>query len=240
MSCFFIKKRKLNDLSVIKQKPDVVIFDYDGTINDNKKYFKPCSKYILNKVFTKAEREKIKREYPKFDILIYDYFEANFSKEKMNNALKANDEFFENHKIKTMPYVKKLIHFLSKNKVDELVVSQKYGVGLRNDLNKLNLTKYFKNIYGSLDFGEEIHKPMKEFTDKIVELENLQNKKLWMIGDTINDVITAQNFGCIALIVDDISYDLIVERYGGLIGKEIFFTTHKNILKQVKKLQSNS
>ena len=91
-----------------------------------------------------------------------------------------------------------------------------------------------------MDFGDEIHKPMKEFTDKIVELENLQNKKIWMIGDTINDVITAQNFGCIALIVDDVSRDIIVERYGNLIGKEIFFTTHKNILKQIKKLQSNS
>ena len=240
MSCFFKKRIKLNDLSVIKQKPNVVIFDYDGTINDNKKYFKPCSKYILNKVFTKEEREKIKREYPKFDILIYDYFEANFSKEKMNASLKANDEFFENHKIKTMKGVKKLIKYLSQQNIDMLVVSQKYGDGLRGDLHKIKLTHFFKNIYGSLDFGVEIHKPIKQFTDKIVELENLKGKKMWMIGDTINDVITAQNFGCIALIVDDISYDLIVERYGNLIGKEIFFTTHKNILKQVKKLQSNS
>ena len=37
MSFFSKKRRKLNDLSVITQKPNVVIFDYDGTINDNKK-----------------------------------------------------------------------------------------------------------------------------------------------------------------------------------------------------------
>lgn len=240
ISCFKKnKKRELNDLSNITELPDVVVFDYDGTINDNKKLFKKVTKYILKKCFTKEERAKIKKEYPKPDILIYDYFEANFSKEKMNETLRINDEFFDKQKIKLMKGVKKLIKHLSNNKFEMLVVSQKCGEGLRKDLEKVKLTKYFKKIYGSLDFGVEIHKPLKEFTDKIIELEHLQNKKLWMIGDTINDVITAQNFRCIALIIDDTSYDIIVERYKDLIGKEIFFTTHKNILEHIKLLNKN-
>ena len=241
MKCFNIfnkkSKIKLDDLSSIKIKPDVILFDYDGTINNNKKQFNKCIDYMIRHCFTKEEIAIIKKEYPKPDILIFDYLREKFSTEKMNEALKTTDEWHDKQrKIRLMRGVKKLIKYLYNNRFNAFVVSQKCGVSLRNDLNKLKLTKYFNRIYGSLDFGEEIHKPLKEFTDKIVEIEGLQDKNIWMIGDTINDVITAQNFGCIALIVDDTSYDIIVERYKDLIGKEIFFTRHKDILKRIVEL----
>lgn len=240
MKLNFLKKQDkfiLNDLHLISKLPDVVMFDYDGTINNNKKQFNKCIDYMIRHCFTKEEIAIIKKEYPKPDILIFDYLKEKFSTEKMSDALKTTDEWCDKQrKIRLMRGVKKLIKYLYNNRFNAFVVSQKCGVSLRNDLNKLKLTKYFNRIYGSLDFGEEIHKPLKEFTDKIVEIEGLQNKNMWIIGDTINDVIMAQNFGGIALVVDDTSYDIIFERYKDLIGKEIFFTRHKDILKRVIEL----
>ena len=116
------------------------------------------------------------------------------------------------------------------------IVSQKSGQGLRDELAKNEIGKFFKSAFGTLDFGMA-QKPTAEFTNAVLTKVKAKSKESWMIGDRNSDVLTALNFNGKAFIIDKGEASKIVETNNDLIGKKIFFASYNRLYKLVKTLR---
>ena len=82
-----------------------------------------------------------------------------------------------------------------------------------------------------------LQKPSKEFLDEVRRITKTKTKSCWVIGDRKSDVITALNIEGKAFIIGKNDVLKIREEYDDLIGKDIFFTSYKKLIKLAKKLK---
>ena len=118
-------------LDAIKELPDVVFFDYDGTINDNDKYILKAIKYIVNKNLKKKDIKAISKI--KGDSEKWAYIKQNCEKDVFEKCNYDYDEYLNRQKIVLKRSVVKLIKLFYKYDKKMIVVSQKCGDGLRSD-----------------------------------------------------------------------------------------------------------
>ena len=206
-----------------KDMPDVVFFDYNGTLYDDKKIFdEGCEKYCKWKTkqqaeqFAKASANKKKElilQVLRKDVLKQVY--SHFATSKFAKVQGAEDVLIE----------------LTKKKIKTYVLSRSDGTKLRKWLANGKLSQYFNGIYGTNDFSNLI-KPNKDFADKIKEVINLKDRRCWMIGDSEQDIIMAKNLGCKCFIIDN--FKEIKQNYANLIDKNVAFMTYGEILNLVK------
>ena len=217
----------------ISNLPDVVFFDYDGTISDNAENIVKAFKFVLKKNFTKKQAKEIKKI--KKDSEQWAFIKQNYPIEMFSKCNADYDEFLSNQKFHKVRGALKLIKRLYRFKVPMIVISQKRGEGLRDELKKAKIDKYFKNAHGTLDFGE-LQKPSPEFLQEVKNANNITSQKSWVIGDRIVDVITALNLNGKAFIIDKSDFEEVVNNNGNLIGTQIFFTSYLKLKKLVNKL----
>jgi len=241
MSFLKIKKLPSTNFDEINKLPDVVFFDYDGTIADNSKYLVKAFNYALKCNFDKRKDKKLLAEIKKIkkDSDRWIHIKDNCEKEVFAKCNEDYDVYLSKQRMCKIRHVVDILKLFKKYNIKMNVVSQKRGNGLRDELQKANLMpKYFENAYGTLDF-DDLQKPSKEFLDKVKEHSKTKTKTCWMIGDRCSDVITALNMGGKAFIIDKTEYEKIKENYDDLIGKKIFFTSYRRLIKLIKKLYKN-
>ena len=203
--------------------PDIVFFDYNGTLYDDKKIFdEGCEKYCKWK--TKQQAEQFAKA------------SANKKKELIlqvlgKDILKQVYTHFATSKFAKVQGVEDVLIELTKKKIKRYVLSRSDGTKLRKWLTDGNLLHYFNDIYGKNDFGD-LEKPNKDFAEKIKEVVRLKKQKCWMIGDSEQDIIMAKNLGCKCFIIDN--FEEIKQNYANLIDENVYFMKYSEILNLVK------
>ena len=215
----------------IKKLPDVVFFDYDGTISDNAEYLVKAFNYAIRKNLDKKTRKEIAKI--KKDSEQWQYIKKHCKKEIFAKCNADYDVYLSKQNFRAMKNSYKLLRLLKKYEIPMYIVSQKSGQGLRDELAKNEIGKFFKSAFGTLDFGMA-QKPTEEFTDAVLTKVRAKSKESWMIGDRNSDVLTALNFNGKAFIIDKSEANKIVETNGNLIGRKIFFASYNRLYKLVK------
>ena len=231
-----IKRIPITKFDNIDKMPEAVFFDYDGTICDNSKYLVKAFNYALKTNFNKKKDKnlltaikKIKKDSEKWA-----YIKQNCPIELFEKCNQDYDFYISSQKLRLIPYALKTIKLFNKYNIPLFIISQKYGDGLRNELKKAGILQYFKNAYGTLDFGE-LQKPTKEYMEAVKKKTGTKNKHCWMIGDRNSDVVAALNMNSNAFIINKEEVEIIRNNYNDLIGKQIFFTSYKRLCTFIKK-----
>ena len=223
---FEIKNNKI----VLKEKtkiykPEIIYFDYDNTIEDNSKWqddFNYAVKQNLNEQQLQ-ELNKVKLDADKWV-----FIRKNFTKEIIDKIEVDNNEAKLKHHYVPVVGSREFLETSNLYDIDTYVVSQRWDKALNKLVDRANLRKYFKNFYGTGTFAG-LQKPQPEFTEAILKDVKGKGKKCWMIGDARSDVKTAQQLGCLAFIISNEEKKEIIETYGSLIGKKVFFVSYNSL-----------
>ena len=232
-----IKRLPITSFKTIEKLPEVVFFDYDGTIAEDK-HLVEAFKYAMKMNFDKKKDKKFLQNLKKIkkDSEQWAFIKANKSSEIFAKCNEDYDVYISRQKICKVRGAVKLIKKFYKYGIPMFVISQKRGDGLREALKKAKLDEYFSKAYGTLDLGT-LQKPSKEFCDKVLEDCKMTEKNIWVIGDRYSDVLTAINFGGKAFIIKKCEVEKIQSEQGSLVGKDIFFTSFRRLKKLVKRLK---
>ena len=147
----------------IKKVPDIIYFDYDGTINDNDKYIKPALQYAIQEGFTK-DQQRFFNQIKEIKENIFIIFDFIYAFNLYKPIVSRYDEFLLRQKFKPVKNSIKALEFFKRNNIKMAITSTKYKGVLQTEVKKLNLDKYFIKLYGSNDvrYG---NKPSKEFVN---------------------------------------------------------------------------
>ena len=228
-----------NNVNKIYEKvnflPDVVYFDYDGTINDNDKYIKPALKYAIDTSLTKDQKRFYKHIKDDFDV-----FDFLYTFNLYDKAISKYDAFLLEKKFKPVKDVINFFDALKQKNVKMVVASAKYKKGLKTEIENRGISNYFVKLYGSNE-TRYYNKPSKEYTNKIEkELKLKSGYKCWNFGDTKTDVVMGRNFGCITFMIDTKDKKRILEAYKEEIDKTIFFVKYQDMIKLLEKIPNQS
>ena len=238
-----LKRLPKTDFKKITELPEVVFFDYDGTISDNSKYLIKAFNYALKKNFNKKKDKEVLKNIKKInkDDEKWKYIKQNCSLQIFEKCNSDYGYFLSQKKMKKVRGVLKMLKLLKKYSIKAFVVSQKDGKSLREELLKAGLlNKYIEDAYGTLDFGE-LQKPSLEFINEVIKQTKTKTKKKWVIGDSYSDVLTCLNMNnSKGFIIDKKDYEKITNEQKDIIGEKIFFTSYYRLIRYTKKLKRNS
>ena len=205
-------------------RPDIVFFDYNGTLYDDKKMLNEgCKKYCKWK--TEADQKLFERlsANRKYDFLLTKLGE---------DALQQIYNYLVSKPFEVVEGSVMLLKELQKQNIPCYVITGTEGKKVKKWLTNAKLSQYFNDIYGKNDFGD-LEKPNKDFAEKIKEVVRLKKQTCWMIGDSEQDIIMAKNLGCKCFIIDN--FEEIKQNYSDLIDENILFMKYNEILNLVKK-----
>lgn len=238
----FFKKRKIAEYrntkpNTVKKLPEAVFFDYDGTICDNSKYLVKAFNYALKLNFDKKKDKLVLKKIKKIkkDSEKWAYIKQYCATEVFVKCNEDYDRYISKQKLHLVRNVMMLIKLFYRYNIPMFVISQKRGDGLREELQRAKLDKYFQKAYGTLDFGE-LQKPSKEYVEMVISDSKTKTKYCWMIGDRCSDATVGIHMNCPVFIIDRSEAKKIHEEYNDLIGKQIFFTSYLRLIFYVKKL----
>ena len=178
-------------------KIKAIIFDYDGVIAESvnvktetfAKMYKPYCNEIVVKVMKHHEANGGMSRFEKFKIYHKDFLEQEINSLKVAELAKQFSDIVL-QKVADSPYVEGAYNFISSN-------YQKYNfyisTGTPTDeieiiLEKNDIRKYFKNVYGSPE-RKNIH------VKKILKKYNLSKKEVVFVGDALTDRDAARDNG---------------------------------------------
>ena len=178
-------------------KIKAIIFDYDGVIAESvnvktetfPKMYKPYGNEIVVKVMKHHEANGGMSRFEKFKIYHKDFLEQEINSLKVAELAKQFSDIVL-QKVADSPYVEGAYNFISSN-------YQKYNfyisTGTPTDeieiiLEKNDIRKYFKNVYGSPE-RKNIH------VKKILKKYNLSKKEVVFVGDALTDRDAARDNG---------------------------------------------
>ncbi len=179
------------------QKFDLIIFDLDNTIYDEKNYdfyaLKKVAIYLENKINTKKDKIfkdlKILR-LSKSNILIFNEFliKFNLSKKEFKFLVKNSLKIFQLYNCKNLTKVSSLKSLIRDSyiKKDLFLVTNGHPIRQMNKINSLNIKKYFKKIF-ILDGKKKKLKPSIESVKYLLKpIKKFGNKNSVYIGDNLD------------------------------------------------------
>ena len=203
--------------------PEVIYMDYDNTIEDNSKW-KEDMDYALKKNFTPEQLKPIDAiavNHEKWDFIRKNYGEEYIHKlETDTNIAKMT------HKDAHITGVDEFLETTLMSGIETHIVSQRHHQYVNKLLDRSNLRKYFKGVYGA---GESLRKSRPEFTEFVLKEVNGKGKKCWMIGDASVDIDTALGLGCLAFVISDEQKISINKKYKDLINKQVFLVSYNSL-----------
>lgn len=184
-------------------KPKAVLFDWDNTIITSKSLLYHALSLTMdqldmdkNLLTTREFRENIhlsiREAFPKIFgdrwKEVQDIYQKEFRKRHLEH-------------ITLEPGVLEILELLNNLGVTMSVVSNKDGPFLRQEVEKLELGKYFYQVIGAYDAKEDKPSPYPAY----MALEGLYDKgdfgnDIWFVGDSIADLKCGHNCGCTTII----------------------------------------
>jgi phosphoglycolate phosphatase len=210
-------------------KPDIkaIIFDFDNTLIDAwsslyKSYEKTFNYFNLatpsNEYITSKLACSMQESFPKIFGNNYQEAAKIFYSEYQKNSLE----------IISLPYAEDLLNMLDRNNVTMSILSNKKGDLLRDEINKLGWSKYFKIIIGSddLQYCKPSTMPVK-YIAKYCDFDISDD--VWFVGDTEVDIKCANNSGCYSVL-----YNNSEKLYTGLEKPRLIISSHLELLEILK------
>lgn len=185
------------------QKPEAVIFDWDGTLTS--------SEALINHAFQNTlsymNADHLKNQLGSA-ISARDFFQLHFGE----NAEKASTYFYQqvtgNHinELSVIDGADTLLDLLHKSQIPMFILSNKRGDLLRKEIEHLGWTPYFQKIVGSTDGPAD--KPAPESVDFLFSGTPFHgHRNIWFVGDTIVDLECAHRSDCFSVLMNPIGYD---------------------------------
>ncbi len=180
-------------------KPHAVIFDWDNTLVNTW----PIIHKAINATFehmgtplwdfatTKARVRKSMR----------DSFPEIFGERWEEAGVFYQTQYRQHHltNLEALPQAEELLKAVADAGLYCVVVSNKKGGNLRQEVTHLGWDKYFSKVIGSDDAAKD--KPFREpVALAFAGCENLINANAWFVGDSDIDLECAQNTGCTAIL----------------------------------------
>jgi len=172
--------------------PDVIFFDWDGTISDNSENLSfAFGNALLKYGITKDELNMIRDNERNGNIeYIWEWAEKRFDK-KTFDAMEKHYHYLYREVAKInytlLPNVIDFLEVVKKKNIPAMVISNRNGTAVRLEAKKNDLTKYFNNIFGEHDF-KGVVKPNINYTKYVAEKSGLKYNSCWMIGDGETDI----------------------------------------------------
>ncbi|MCT4635140.1 MAG: HAD-IA family hydrolase [Rickettsiales bacterium] len=186
------------------RKPSAIIFDFDDTLVN--------ARPIINKALTATfnhfglSEEIIKLKNIDINLSLRDYFYSIFA----DNVKEARDVYYSNYieyakDLETLEHSEDVLKILRKNNVYTAIVSNKNAPRLRYEVTEKFLWKdYFNQIIGSGDSEKDKPSPLPAK----ISLQNANitdYSNVWLIGDSLVDLKTAENLGCKAVLFGNLN-----------------------------------
>ncbi|MDH5796489.1 MAG: HAD family hydrolase [Anaplasmataceae bacterium] len=194
-----------------------IIFDWDNTLIDSNQSILDAMEYTRKQL----NYDKPLQKDP--HLLRKEYFLECFGEEKYRKAVDIFYNYLnenKNYEVTLYPNAKKLIQYLYSTNKNLYVISNKKATKLREEVDKVGLTEYFIKISGSGDTNND-----KPHTDMLHHaLPNmLDNQNTVYIGDSITDLLFAQNCNIDFILINEES----MPQYSGYHH----IKNHKELLK---------
>jgi len=168
------------------------IFDLDGTLIDSRADITAGANYALNKLglSSKDSKEIISYTGKGLKHLVKSILPNNSTDEKVIEAYNYLKFYYETKATLSTPY-KNVLELLEKLQIDSklFIVTNKTEKATMSILSFLDMTKYFKAIYGADSLKEK--KPSPYPINYISEKFNINKKDILFIGDSITDYRTS-------------------------------------------------
>lgn len=184
----------------------IIIFDLDDTLIDENKYVRSGFEHVAKKINQKFQKKIIEKElnkiFRKFGRgRVFDIFFNNLNKK---NIINQYINFYRSHypNIKLKIEAKNILDKLKKKKFRIYLLTDGHKLAQRQKIKKLNLKKYFKNIYVTHEYGKKNMKPSLYCFKKIKKIENVKWSQIIYIGDNPKkDFINLNSVGAITIRV---------------------------------------
>ncbi len=181
-------------------KPKAVIFDWDNTLVDTW----PLIQTAIDTTMQTMGREPWGLEKVRDNVhkSMRESFPEIFGDEwlRAGEIYKNTYQSIHLNQIQLLPRALELMNALEERGIVQFLVSNKIGITLRKEAEKLGVNKKFFAMIGANDASAD--KPSREPVDLALMGSDLDPKKdeIWFIGDTIADVECAYNSGCRPII----------------------------------------
>ena len=165
----------------------IIIFDLDDTLIDEQKFVQSGLEIVSKKISKEFLKENIRKKlniiFNKFGRgKVFDIFFQNLTtKKNINKYVKIYRKHLPNIKLKKE--AKKILKKLKKKNFSIYILTDGNKITQRQKIKKLNLTKYFKKIYVTHEFGEKNMKPSLHCFRKIKKIEKTSWSNMIYIGD---------------------------------------------------------
>lgn len=191
-------------------KPRAVLFDWDSTLVDSLALVHDS----INYAFTKFGKEPTTIEDTKINI--HQSYKDSMPLLFPDNWKEVVDTYREhylrhNHQLKLLPSAEAVLALLKESNMYVALISNKQGNVLRNEVKMLNLEHYFDKILGGGDLENDKPDPITVFAALEKTSIKPDQHPVWFIGDSVTDMKTAHNSGCLPLFFGD--DDHASERY---------------------------
>ena len=179
-----------------------IIFDWDNTLVNNWSPIFLAYKQTLKLLGLKKQNREETLKNAKYSL------RDTFPKVFGNDWKKAKNifykEFKKNHlkKIKPIYYSEKILKLINNKKIFCGVISNKDGLLLRKEINKLSWKKYFKFIVGANEAKKD--KPSKyPLLLALKKISLKPGKNIWYVGDNEIDVEFAKKNLCTSIFIEN-------------------------------------
>ncbi len=183
--------------------PKAIIFDWDNTLAENWG--------AVTEAMNAARRDAGMEEWSRETVLKNATFSARdifpvWFGGNSDNALKLFYATFARAHVEhlnPMPDAGSLLSLLSQRGVPMLILSNKRGDLLREEVAALGWNKYFLAVVGSTDAPKD--KPSREAVDFALAKAGLSfSPDIWFVGDTEVDVNAARKSGCVEVLLHNL------------------------------------
>jgi phosphoglycolate phosphatase len=196
-----MKNLEKNQAAFLKlKKPKAVIFDWDNTLVNTWPLIHEAINVTMSEMGKPSwSLEKVRGTIHKS---MREYFPELFGSnwQKAGEIYKNSYRSININQIQFLPNSLSFINKLEELNILQFVVSNKIGVTLRKEAEKLEVDKKFFSVIGSQDSNSD--KPSKAPVELALmgcDLE-LGKDEIWFIGDTIGDIECAYNSECTPIL----------------------------------------
>jgi phosphoglycolate phosphatase len=187
-------------VSALPERPEAVLFDWDGTLIDNW----PVIHAALNATLQSHGQApwSMAETYARISGSQRDSFPIIFGADWQAARDQFYGEFERRHlsELRVLPGAEDLLRATQAAGFYLAVVSNKQGRYLRQEAEHLGWGHYFSQIIGAGDAHED--KPSAAPIHLALDGTQIApSESVWLIGDSVTDVRCARNAGCLAVIV---------------------------------------
>lgn len=205
------------------KKPIAILFDWDGTLVDSLSLI--C--VSMANTFKKANLptpDDLNRQ-----IHTPDFMKKHFPESQYHDLRKMYREHYNElakEGLQTLPHAEQSLEMLKSLKVKMAVVSNKLADFLLMEVKRVKWEHYFETIVGSGTTPEDKPSPLPAF-HALKDLNINASEDVWFFGDTVTDMTTAYNSGCLPVFFGE---DDPSSEYYKHCRPKVHFRNHKELV----------